>query len=963
MEEAVSHGRRSRQADKPAAGGAVRHRGSKASAVVMSVLAKLHTAHDSYLASTKAEDSKVAASPLARALHSGPADSTGGAGARKVSGKGKAEAGKSLLEAGSGIGATGTSLATASPAAPVAAPAVCTVCAEVGPDTSCSRLVCSRRYHTECLPELRARSGASTAAGSSGAAPRSSAAALAMAQAQAMAAGGGQDSWICPPCRRELHEALSEADDGGGGGADGLRVGGVDSRMLTLLDIAAGLVRSLGMAHDEACAGCGKGDGGASGGSDIGGAAAAEGTSGGHASSSDDGGAGARPRGARVAAHSSDATRLPAAEDNGPGEVVLCDGPGCTRVYHVGCAPDLAAAGEVPEGDWLCPQCSAGGLADSLGLGLGLGTTSGTAPGAINTAAPSSSDSDSAVGTFGVSPARARPGSQPAASPAASLTAAVSAGDPLVAGAADVVMMPDAPLPSAVAGLLPPGALQRHMDGFLQSPAGLGAEGLREVVMRSAELKDKEECRHPPPYKHITRCLYRIPKPKAPRGSKVRKGRGDEDGIDVQDCCGCAAEGKGCRDDCDNRLLMQEECNAANCSYGADAELQCHNRSLQRRRTKKVVPRPVGGKGWGLFAGEDIAPGEFVMEYVGEILNDTGCEQRIDEYKAAGMHHFYLLEIARDLVIDAGRMGNETRFINHSCSPNTEAHKRHVGDETRICIVACRHIAPGEELTYDYQFAAFGEDRWKCQCGEITCRGYLGANQREADKTEVMAVRVGAGGAAPTPSAGAAAVKLRHHPLDATIYYDADTAKLQPATLWNAHSVESDLAAARAARVFRLGRRQAVPNEFDETSGAAARPQFGAKRKRQAGGAAADVASAASAASARTQENELAELPSPKRSRANVTAAFHPKRAAATAALCMKKRATAGYYRARYRGLVGELVRVSSRPQGCQLQSTVKLTSIILARLPAFACCRHEEPSDCGLSNSTVGPLHGRAWA
>ena len=37
-------------------------------------------------------------------------------------------------------------------------------------------------------------------------------------------------------------------------------------------------------------------------------------------------------------------------------EILLCDGEGCGKAYHMLCLPRPLAS--VPEGDWLCPSCS-----------------------------------------------------------------------------------------------------------------------------------------------------------------------------------------------------------------------------------------------------------------------------------------------------------------------------------------------------------------------------------------------------------------------------------------------------------------------------------------------------------------------------------------------------------------------------------------------------------------------------
>ena len=68
------------------------------------------------------------------------------------------------------------------------------------------------------------------------------------------------------------------------------------------------------------------------------------------------------------------------------------------------------------------------------------------------------------------------------------------------------------------------------------------------------------------------------------------------------------------------------------------------------------------------------------------------------------------------MYIDAGPMGNHTRFINHSCKENCEAKPLAV-NQTKI--VAVKKINKSEELSLDY-----GKDYFKnktCLCDETNC--------------------------------------------------------------------------------------------------------------------------------------------------------------------------------------------------------------------------------------------------
>lgn len=76
---------------------------------------------------------------------------------------------------------------------------------------------------------------------------------------------------------------------------------------------------------------------------------------------------------------------------------------------------------------------------------------------------------------------------------------------------------------------------------------------------------------------------------------------------------------------------------------------------------------------WGLFAIEDIAADEMVIEYVGEIIRQAVADERERRYEAAGIGSSYLFRVDHDYIIDATRNGNMARFINHCCDVSTQA--------------------------------------------------------------------------------------------------------------------------------------------------------------------------------------------------------------------------------------------------------------------------------------------------
>ncbi|MFS7991572.1 putative [histone H3]-lysine(4) N-trimethyltransferase chromatin remodeling SET family [Helianthus anomalus] len=136
--------------------------------------------------------------------------------------------------------------------------------------------------------------------------------------------------------------------------------------------------------------------------------------------------------------------------------------------------------------------------------------------------------------------------------------------------------------------------------------------------------------------------------------------------------------------------------------------------------------------GWGVEAVELIDEGDYIIEYVGEVINDALCEKRFWDMKGKGITKFYMVAVRKDFNIDARFKGNESRFINHSCDPNCTMEKWDVNGETRLGIFAAKTIEPREELTFDYEYEMYGPDEVECHCGASNCHGYLGTKRSDA---------------------------------------------------------------------------------------------------------------------------------------------------------------------------------------------------------------------------------------
>jgi hypothetical protein len=217
--------------------------------------------------------------------------------------------------------------------------------------------------------------------------------------------------------------------------------------------------------------------------------------------------------------------------------------------------------------------------------------------------------------------------------------------------------------------------------------------------------------KRPPSYCHIRRNVYMV---------KKMKRRQEDESLE----CMCksttgSTQQQTCAKDCLCGMLF------TSCSASCGCGGLCTNLPFHKRPVCKLKVVKTEKCGWGLTADEDIKAGAFLVEYVGEVIDDKTCEERLWVMKEQGEINFYMCEISREMVIDATFKGNLSRYINHSCHPNSELQKWEIDGEIRIGIFAVTDIKHGEFITYDYQFIQFGTNQ-QCHCGSSDCRGLLG---------------------------------------------------------------------------------------------------------------------------------------------------------------------------------------------------------------------------------------------
>lgn len=146
---------------------------------------------------------------------------------------------------------------------------------------------------------------------------------------------------------------------------------------------------------------------------------------------------------------------------------------------------------------------------------------------------------------------------------------------------------------------------------------------------------------------------------------------------------------------------------------------------------RRIQIRRSGVHGKGVFALQDLAEGEDLIEYVGEVISWAEAERRHPHDPQNPNHTFYF-HIDEDHVIDGLHGGNASRWINHSCAPNCEADQQ----GSRVFIRALRAIAAGEELNFDYgliideRYTPKLKAEYACWCGADECRGTMLAPKR-----------------------------------------------------------------------------------------------------------------------------------------------------------------------------------------------------------------------------------------
>eukprot|EP00210_Caulerpa_lentillifera_P005634 g5387.t1 len=134
-----------------------------------------------------------------------------------------------------------------------------------------------------------------------------------------------------------------------------------------------------------------------------------------------------------------------------------------------------------------------------------------------------------------------------------------------------------------------------------------------------------------------------------------------------------------------------------------------------------------------------LPPGTFVEEYLGELYTPWRWFERQDVIKKRNpdgyLPDFYNIQIERPrddakgyglIFVEAANRGNFASRLCHSCQPNCRMLSLSAEGRITNAIFTLRHVAPGEELTWDYSCVTESEKEYRaaiCLCGTVSCRG------------------------------------------------------------------------------------------------------------------------------------------------------------------------------------------------------------------------------------------------
>ncbi|KZT67682.1 SET domain-containing protein [Daedalea quercina L-15889] len=185
------------------------------------------------------------------------------------------------------------------------------------------------------------------------------------------------------------------------------------------------------------------------------------------------------------------------------------------------------------------------------------------------------------------------------------------------------------------------------------------------------------------------------------------------------------------------------------CNSVCTCPTTCQNRIAQQPRDVPMEVFYAGDHGWGVCTRVDLSVGKVLGVYTGKLIHRQDAEDLSDEHRS----YIFDLDVqemdheddsVQHYSVDSLHHGNWSRFINHSCDPNTKVYPV-VWDtvieqnQPYLAFVVTKNITAGMELTIDYNpreaiMQQMGKSKGKtrvpegakpCMCGTEKCRGWV----------------------------------------------------------------------------------------------------------------------------------------------------------------------------------------------------------------------------------------------
>lgn len=116
--------------------------------------------------------------------------------------------------------------------------------------------------------------------------------------------------------------------------------------------------------------------------------------------------------------------------------------------------------------------------------------------------------------------------------------------------------------------------------------------------------------------------------------------------------------------------------------------------------------RHFAGKGRGVVTTREFMKGEFVVEYIGELIDQITAKEREQFYaqdQNTGCYMYYFQHRNHQYCVDATAETDKLgRLVNHSRNGNLVARVIEVGSTPHLVLTAKENIPVGVEVTYDY---------------------------------------------------------------------------------------------------------------------------------------------------------------------------------------------------------------------------------------------------------------------